>query len=100
MNHVACKLLAVVLDKRYPAAEPRILRVLVDLLQDPLALLVGRVGLPGEDELHRPPAVVHDLLQPVQVLEDDIRPLILGKPAGEPDRQRRCVEHQPFGSEV
>ncbi|KAF5029253.1 hypothetical protein DSECCO2_650520 [anaerobic digester metagenome] len=93
-------MLAVILDEGDPAPESGILGVLVDPLQDTFALLVGGMSLPREDELHRPPAVVHDTVEPIQVLEYEVRPLVLGEPAGKPDRQGRRVEHQPLGGKV
>ena len=45
----------VVVDEGDAAAERRIDRAAVDLLQVMLAGLVGRMRLAGEDDLHRPP---------------------------------------------
>ena len=59
----------------------------------PLAGLVGRMGLAGEDELHRPLRIVDQRGQPLDVAQDQVGPLVGGEPAGEADRQRVRVEH-------
>ena len=64
-----------------------------DLGDQLLAAVVARVGLAGEDELHRPVLVVDDGRQPVEVAEEQGAALVGGEAAGEADRQRLGVEH-------
>ena len=87
----------VVVDERDAAAEHRIDRAAVDLLQVVLADLVGRMRLAGEDDLHRPPRGVQDAEQPIRVVEDQLRPLVAGEAAGEADRQRVRIEQRAGG---
>ena len=63
-----------------------------DVGDDLFALGVVRVGLAGEDQLHRPVPVVEDGPEPLGVAKDERPPLVGGKPAGEADRQRAGVE--------
>ena len=58
-----------------------------------LARLVGRVGLAGEHELHRPVGVEQQRPQPVGLRQQQRGPLVGGEAAGEADRQRVRVEH-------
>ena len=59
----------VVVHERDPSAKLRIDRAAVDLLQMMLADIVGRMRLAREDDLHRAPRRVQDLLQPFRVVE-------------------------------
>ena len=76
------------------------MRAPVDLLQVVLAGLVGRMGLAGEDDLHGPPRRVEDRLQPLGVVEDQLRPLVAGEAAGEADRQRVGIEQRAGGDDA
>ena len=58
------------------------------LLDDLLARLVLRVGLAGEDELHRPVGVAEDFGGPVDVCEDERGPLVGCEAAGKADGER------------
>ena len=62
-------------------------RALEDLLDDPLARSVGRVGLAREHDLDRPRLVPQHPRQPVDVAEEQAGPLVRRKPAGEADRE-------------
>ena len=53
-----------------------------------LPLVVGRVGLAGEDELHRPVVVEQQRPQPLGLAEQQRRPLVGGEAAGEADGER------------
>ena len=57
-------------------------------LQHFLARPVVRMGLAGEDELHRQLRVVDKRGDLLEVLEDQVGPLVGGEAAGEADRQR------------
>ena len=63
-----------------------------DLLDQLLARLVGRMGLAGEDELHRALGVVDHRRQAVQVGEDQVGPLVGGEAAGEADGEHVGIE--------
>ena len=63
-----------------------------------LARLVGRMGLAGEDELHRPFGVVDQLGESIEMsCRNKIGPLVGGEPPGEADRQRAGIEHVAGG---
>ena len=69
------------------AQEPVLLGDLHDLLDEVLAHAVGRVGLAGEDELHRTLGVVDDGVEPIEVAEKQRGTFISGEAAGETDGQ-------------
>ena len=54
-----------------------------DLADHLLAAVVGRVGLAGEHELHRPVAGQQQALEPVGLRQQQRGPLVGGEPAGE-----------------
>ena len=87
----------VVFDEHDAAGEARIVAQVGDLLDELLAGLVGRVGLAGEDELHRSLRVVDQLEQLVELAEEQVGSLVGGEAAGEADRQRAGVEHVAGG---
>ena len=73
-------------------ANPRIVPQVGDLADQPLARLVGRMGLAGEDDLDRPLRIVEHLVQPLEVGQDQVGPLVRGEAAGEADRQHVGIE--------
>ena len=77
----------IVLDQQDAAFECRPARHLVDAPDQILPGHVGRVGLAGEQEQYRPLVVADQSLEPVDVLEQQRRPLVGGEPAGETDRE-------------
>ena len=62
------------------------------LLDELLARLVGRVGLAGDDELHRPLGVVQQRLEPLGVAEHEGEALVGRHASGEADGQHVRVE--------
>ncbi len=54
-------------------------------------------AFPGEDDLHRPLGMVQDLGQTGRVFQDQVSPLVGGKPSGESDGQRLRVQHLAGG---
>ncbi len=56
-------------------------------LHVPLAAVVGRVRLAGDDDLHRPVRVQQDRPQPRRVAQHQGQPLVGRHPPGEPDGQ-------------
>ena len=84
----------VVVDEGDAPAERGIDRAAVDLLQVMLAALVGRVGLAGEHDLHRPARGVQDRLQPRGVVEDQLRTLVAGEAPREADGERVGIEQR------
>ena len=82
----------VVLEDEDPAAQLRRARALEDLLDDPLAGAVGRVGLAGEDDLDRAIGIGQHRGQPVDVAEQEPGPLVGREPAREADRQDVGIE--------
>jgi len=63
-----------------------------------LAAMIARMGLAREDDLHRAPRVHQEAAKPVEIAEDQVGPLVGGKPARKADRQRLRVE-QGAGSD-
>ena len=84
----------VVLEERHPALELGVAGELVDALEHFLARVVGRVGLAGEDDLHRAPRIDQQPAQPLEVAEDQVGALVGGEPAGEADGERRRIEQR------
>ena len=64
-----------------------------DLGDQLLAAVVARVGLAGEDELHRPVLVVEDARPGARGCGRQRAALVGGEAAGEADGQRLGVEH-------
>ncbi len=87
----------VVVDEGDAAAERGVDRPPVNLLQVVLAGLVGRVGLAGEDDLHRAARRVQDRLQALGIVEDQLRALVAGKAPCEADRERVGIQQRPGG---
>src|SRR5439155_24876108 len=54
--------------------------------------LVGRVGLAGEQDLHRPLRVAEQLVQARPVSKQEVRPLVRSEATAEADRERVQVE--------
>ena len=52
-----------------------------------------RVGLAGEQNLHGPVRAVENTLQPLEIAQQQRRPLVSGEPPREPDGQRIRIEH-------
>ena len=69
------------------AAESFLSSEVNDCFYELLALLILRVGLPGDDELYRMFRMTDDPLQPVRVPEEEGSPLIRGEAAGKADRE-------------
>ena len=82
------------------AAEAVVLGEGVDLVDEVLAVLVGGVGLAGEDDLDRPPRIVHQPLEAFQVTEQERRAFVGGEASGEPDRQGFRVEQRTGGQNL
>ena len=62
------------------------------LLDQPFANMVGRMGLAREDELDRPLLIRQELLQARGILQQERGALIGGEAPGEPDREGIRVE--------
>ena len=77
----------VVLQKDDAAAESLLPCQVNDRLYEFLALIVLRVGLPGNDDLYRVFRVVDDALQPIRVPKEHSSPLVGGEAAGKADGQ-------------
>src|SRR5690606_27096461 len=77
----------VILDERNASTEPRIPRLKVDLLDELLAALIGRVGLAGEDELDWALRVGQDPGQPIDIAEEQRRALVRRETPGETERE-------------
>src|SRR2546422_3329657 len=90
----------VVLEERNPALEPGFPGVRVHALQHLLARLVTRMRLAGEHDLHRAPGVHQQPLQPIGIAENQVGPLVGGKPATEADREGFGIEQRPRAHEV
>jgi len=59
-----------------------------DARDDVFAGLVGRVGLAGEQDLHRPLRVAEQLVQARPVSKQEVRPLVRSESTAEADRER------------
>src|SRR5690554_3618438 len=84
----------VVLDERHAALESRVPGKLVDALQQLLAGVVRGVGLAREHDLDRPPGVGDQEPRPVEVAQDQVRPLVGGEPAAQADSKRAGLEQR------
>src|SRR6266480_3901800 len=94
LHQVVSEVHLVVFQEGDPALEPGFARERVYALEHLLAGLVGRVRLPGEDKLDRSPRVGQEALQPVEIAEDQRRPLVGREPPGESDRQGALLEQR------
>ena len=71
-----------------------------DLLDETFAVVVARMGLAGENELHGPLLVVREFHDVVELLEDQRRALVGGETAGEADGQRVGIQQLIEGDEI
>ena len=94
LDQEAPDLHVVVLEDVDPAAQLRRARALEDLLDDPLARPVGRVGLAGEDDLDRALLVPQHPRQALDVAEQQPGPLVGREAPREADRQDVRVERR------
>src|SRR5690606_26613158 len=84
----------VVLDEVNAASEALVVGQPVDAGDQLLALVVGRMGLAGEHELHRSLEVREDRAEAIRVAEDERRALVGGETPSEADRERVGVEER------
>src|SRR5207248_7076646 len=87
LDETARKPHVVVLEEREPAGESRVARELPDLADQPLAALVGRMRLAGEDDANRSLLRPHELREPFGVGEQQPGALVRREPPREADRQ-------------
>ena len=66
-----------------------------NLLDQLLASLVRRMGLPGEDELNRALGVGENLHESLGILENQVGPLVRGETTGKADGQVPGIEEVP-----
>ena len=85
LNEVAADVDVVVLDEDELVGEVGVAHHLGDLLEDALAGLVMRMGLAGEEELHRALGVVDHGGEALDVVEQQVGALVGGEAAGEAD---------------
>ena len=78
--------------KHQIAREFAVLAQMNDLLDEFFALVVARMRLAGKNELHRALLVVREFHDVVELLEDQRRAFVGGKPAREPDGQRVGIQ--------
>ena len=95
LHEVTADVDVVVLDEQDLAGKPRVAHQPRDLLQDGLARPVVRMGLSGEHQLDRHLWIVHERHDGLDVLENQIGPLVGGEPARESDRQRVHAQRPP-----
>ncbi len=76
MDKVLCHLFPIILDKCNPPAEILLVGIMVHLLDNPFSFFISRVSFAREDNLHRSPPTVHDLLQSFKILENEVGTLI------------------------
>ena len=69
--------------------EPRFGGDAADALDEQLPLVVVRMRLSCEDELHGAFRMIEDFIQPVNILEQQCGAFVSRESAGEPDSQRR-----------
>jgi hypothetical protein len=65
---------------------------LIEILDEVLARVVGGMGFAGEDELDGPVRVADHAPQPLDVAQQERRPLVGREAPRKPDRQRIRVE--------
>ena len=82
----------VVLDENHARAQVRKQASLIDRAQKLLARLVVRVRLAGKDELHRTLGIEQEAAQAIHVGEQQIPPLVGGKPARKTDGERVGIQ--------
>ena len=51
------------------------------------------MGLAGKDDLHRLPGVMEEFLQALQIVKDQVGPLVGGEAPGKTDGQDEGVQH-------
>ena len=78
----------VVFDEHDPAREAGVLLQVRHPLGERLAAGVARMGLAGVDDLHRPLGVVDQPVEAVEILEQQVGPLVGGEAAGEAEGER------------
>src|SRR6185437_5215513 len=82
----------IIFNESDAAAQFVIMAEVQHLMNEVSTRLIGWMGLAGEDELDRPPAVLEESLQPFQVSEEQGGPLIRREPSGESNGQRFGVQ--------
>ena len=97
LDQVPADVDVVVLDEDHALGEAGVEAEVGDPLDQLLARLVGGVGLAGEDELHRPLRIVDHLGHAVDVVEEQVGPLVGGEPPGEADGEDVRIEDVPRG---
>src|SRR4029077_658102 len=88
-DQALCQVELVVLQKRDPALEARILGSRKHALQHAFAGLVGRMGLAREDDLHGTSRIGQQTPKPLRIAQQEIGPFVSCKPAGKSKRQDR-----------
>ena len=84
----------VILQKDHLALDPRSLGGLVEVLNEPLAAVVRRVGFPGKDHLEGPVGLREEPEGAFEVVEEQRGAFVGGKAPRKPDGQRVGVERQ------
>ncbi len=84
----------VVFQKRNATAEFVVMAEVQYLVNEVSPRFIGRVGLAGEDELDRPPAVLEERLQPFQVSEEQGRPFVRREPPSEANGQSLGIQER------
>src|SRR5262249_24793505 len=82
----------VVLQEHDASAERILQRELEDALQELLPRLVGRMGLARVYDLNEPVAAGDETRQCIEVPEDQVRPLVGGKPPGKTNSQHAWIK--------
>src|SRR5262249_17288305 len=93
LDQVASDVDVVILDEYDAAAKFGTPANLDDLGDQLLAAVVARMGLAGEDDLHRAVLVVDDGGQALQVAKEQVAALVGGEAAGKADGQGFGIEH-------
>jgi hypothetical protein len=100
LDHPVRQVELVVLEKRDAPFEPGVSREPVHLLEHLLPVLVGRVRLAGEHDLHGAPGVDQELPQPLDVPKKQGGAFVRGEPPAEPDGERVGVEERARAHDV
>src|SRR6266446_6620096 len=90
----------VVVDERDASTKERVERVLVDPLQVMFSNIVGRMRLPGKDDLHWPLVRVEYAGQAFGVVKNQLGPFVTGEPPGESDGQTVRRKERPGGDDA
>src|SRR5438876_5030138 len=99
-NHLPRHVHVVILDENQVPLQIAVFAQVNDMLDVTLAIVVARVRLAGENELHGPALIAGEFYNVFQLLEYERRTFISGKSAGKADGQRVGIEQGIESNEI